>query len=75
MAFVLGESNGVGVKMCEGSKLIREKMEKTINTSAGRKEEQMLFQITSVHVKKSLSPPHAARRAASARSSGIVGVT
>lgn len=38
--------------MCEGIKLIREKMEKTINTSAGRKEEQMLFQITSVHVKK-----------------------
>lgn len=40
--------------MCEGIKLIREKMEKTINTSAGRKEEQMLFQITSVHVKKKL---------------------
>lgn len=75
MEFVLGESNGVGVWMCEGSKLIREEMEKTINTSAGRKEEQMLFQITSVHVKKSLSPPHATRRAASARSSAIGGVT
>lgn len=54
--------------MCEGRKLIREKMEKTINTSTERKEEQMLFQITSVHVQKSLSPPHATRRAASTRS-------
>jgi len=32
-------------------------MEKTINTSAGRKEEQMLFQITSVHVKKAITTP------------------
>lgn len=32
-------------------------MEKTINTRAERKEEQMLFQITSVHVKKAITTP------------------